>query len=53
MISASEYFSFAVTLTLAFGAVFELPILILLLTAIGLVTPASCRSTGGTRSSPC
>lgn len=39
MISASEYFSFAVTLTLAFGAVFELPILILLLTAIGLVTP--------------
>lgn len=39
MISASEYFSFAVTLTLAFGAVFELPILILGLTALGLVTP--------------
>ncbi len=39
MISASEYFSFAVTLTLAFGAVFELPILILALTALGLVTP--------------
>ena len=39
MISASEYFGFAVALTLAFGLVFELPILILLLTAIGLVTP--------------
>jgi len=39
MISASEYFSFAVTLTLAFGAVFELPILILALTMLGLVTP--------------
>ncbi len=39
MISASEYFSFAVALTLAFGAVFELPILILALTALGLVTP--------------
>jgi len=39
MISASEYFGFAVALTLAFGAVFELPILILALTAIGLVTP--------------
>ena len=39
MVSASEYFSFAVALTLAFGAVFELPILILALTALGLVTP--------------
>jgi len=39
MISATEYFSFAVMLTLGFGAVFELPILIVLLTAIGLVTP--------------
>jgi len=40
MISAQEYFSFAVSLTLAFGLVFELPILVLLLTAIGLVTPS-------------
>jgi sec-independent protein translocase protein TatC len=39
MISAVEYFSFAVMLTLAFGVVFELPILIVILTAIGLVTP--------------
>ncbi len=39
MVSASEYFGFAVALTLAFGAVFELPILILALTALGLVTP--------------
>ena len=38
-VTASEYFSFAVALTLAFGAVFELPILILALTALGLVTP--------------
>lgn len=41
MISASDYFSFAVTLTLAFGAVFELPILILALTMLGLVTPTT------------
>lgn len=39
MVSAQEYFGFAVSLTLAFGAVFELPILILALTALGLVTP--------------
>jgi sec-independent protein translocase protein TatC len=41
MISAQEYFSFAVSLTLAFGAVFELPILIVALTALGLVTPGT------------
>lgn len=40
-ITASEYFSFAVSLTLAFGAVFELPILVLALTALGLVTPGT------------
>ena len=39
MISATEYFGFAVALTLAFGLVFELPILIVILTFIGLVTP--------------
>ena len=38
-ITATDYFSFAVMLTLAFGVVFELPILIVILTAIGLVTP--------------
>ena len=39
MISANEYFGFVTSLVLAMGAVFELPIAILLLTAIGLVTP--------------
>jgi sec-independent protein translocase protein TatC len=39
MISAADYFSFAVVLTLTFGAVFELPILIVALTGLGLVTP--------------
>jgi sec-independent protein translocase protein TatC len=40
MITASEYFGFAISMSLAFGAVFELPILILVLTALGIVTPA-------------
>lgn len=39
MISASEYFSFAVSMSLAFGATFEMPILIVLLTMLGIVTP--------------
>jgi sec-independent protein translocase protein TatC len=39
MISATEYFGFVTSLVLAMGAVFELPILILALTALGLVTP--------------
>lgn len=39
MISASEYFDFAITMSLIFGIVFELPIAILLLTALGLVNP--------------
>jgi sec-independent protein translocase protein TatC len=40
MITATEYFGFAISMSLAFGAVFELPILILGLTALGIVTPA-------------
>ena len=40
MISATEYFGFVTSLVLAMGAVFELPILILALSALGLVTPA-------------
>jgi hypothetical protein len=40
MITAREYFGFATSMSLALGAVFELPILILALTALGLVTPA-------------
>jgi sec-independent protein translocase protein TatC len=39
MISATEYFDFAITMCLVFGLVFQLPIVILLLTAIGIVTP--------------
>lgn len=39
MITASDYFGFMSSLVLAMGAVFELPIAILLLSAIGLVTP--------------
>ena len=40
MITASEYFGFAISMSLAFGVVFELPILILALTALGIITPA-------------
>ena len=40
MITASGYFSFVTTLALTFGVVFELPVLILALAALGLVTPA-------------
>src|SRR5918999_6083107 len=43
MITAAQYFGFAITMSLAFGAVFELPILILGLTALGLVTPRMLR----------
>jgi sec-independent protein translocase protein TatC len=35
----SEYFGFVSSMVLAMGAVFELPIAILLLSAFGLVTP--------------
>jgi sec-independent protein translocase protein TatC len=39
MISVREYFDFAIGMSLALGAVFETPIAILALTALGLVTP--------------
>ncbi|HEU4565948.1 MAG TPA: twin-arginine translocase subunit TatC, partial [Gemmatimonadaceae bacterium] len=39
MISAADYFGFAISMSLAFGAAFELPIVILALTALGIVTP--------------
>ncbi|MFL5611439.1 MAG: twin-arginine translocase subunit TatC, partial [Gemmatimonadaceae bacterium] len=39
MISATDYFDFAISMCLAFGVVFEVPIAILALTALGLVTP--------------
>jgi sec-independent protein translocase protein TatC len=39
MISANEYFGFVTSLVLIIGAVFELPIVVLLLSALGLVSP--------------
>jgi sec-independent protein translocase protein TatC len=39
MLTAREYFGFLFAVSLAFGVMFELPIVILALTAIGLVTP--------------
>lgn len=39
VISATDYFGFVSTLVLLMGAVFELPILVLILSVIGLVTP--------------
>lgn len=39
MISATEYFDFAISMCVAFGIVFEVPIAILALTALGLITP--------------
>jgi sec-independent protein translocase protein TatC len=37
MIKASDYFGFAITMSLAFGLAFELPIVIVALTALGVV----------------
>ena len=39
MITVSAYFGFVTSLVLAMGAVFELPIAVLLLSVLGLVTP--------------
>ena len=39
MLTLGEYFGFLFAVSLAFGVMFELPIVILALTAIGLVTP--------------
>jgi sec-independent protein translocase protein TatC len=39
MISAQEYFGFAISMTLAFGVCFELPIVVVTLALLGLVTP--------------
>jgi sec-independent protein translocase protein TatC len=40
MYRASEYFSFAMGMSVALGAAFELPTVILLLSLLGIVTPA-------------
>lgn len=41
MITAREYVGFALVICLSFGGAFQLPIVILTLTLLGLVTPAS------------
>jgi sec-independent protein translocase protein TatC len=38
MIKASDYFGFAITMSLAFGLTFELPIVIVVLSALGVIT---------------
>jgi len=40
MITIKSYISFVATLILAFGAIFELPLVLLFLTKIGIATPA-------------
>jgi sec-independent protein translocase protein TatC len=40
LISVASYFSFVISLVLPFGLVFQLPLLMMILTGIGLVTPA-------------
>ena len=41
--SVKQYFSFAIRLLLAFGLVFEMPIVVLFMTKIGLITPDSMK----------
>ncbi len=41
---ATDYIGFVVKLLVAFGALFELPVVILVLSALGLVTPAFLRA---------
>ena len=41
--SVKQYFSFAIRLLLAFGLVFEMPVVILFMTKIGLITPDSMK----------
>jgi sec-independent protein translocase protein TatC len=43
MITVQEYYGFVSSLVLSFGAAFELPIAVVLLTLLGLVTPAFLR----------
>ena len=43
MITAGQYFGFAINMALVFGAVFELPIVIIALTALGIVSPPMLR----------
>jgi sec-independent protein translocase protein TatC len=43
VLGADEYLAFAVRLLVAFGIIFELPVVILILSALGLVTPRFLR----------
>ena len=42
--TAQHYFGFAIQLLVAFGVIFELPVLVMILSVLGLVTPAFLRS---------
>ena len=42
--TATHYFGFVVRVLLGFGVVFELPVVVMILSALGLVTPAFLRS---------
>ena len=44
MLRAGDYFGFVTKLLMAFGVLFELPVVIMILSALGLVTPAFLRS---------
>jgi len=44
MLTADEYLSFVVRLLVAFGVIFELPVVVLILSVLGLVTPRFLRS---------
>jgi len=44
MLSAAKYVSFVITFLLPFGFVFEMPVVVFILTKSGLITPAQLRS---------
>lgn len=45
MLAAGEYLSFVLAMSLAFGIVFEMPLVLILLALLGVVTAAGLRST--------
>ena len=52
LVQASQYYGFAATILLAMGLIFQVPVVILGATRIGLVTPRSCAKAAATRSWP-
>ena len=50
MITVSSYIDFILKFTLAFGVVFEMPVVITLLSMLGWRRPSSSPRTGSTRS---